>query len=250
MKITVVVPTYRRPKDLKRCLEALKKQIRPADEVLVVVRDIDAETWSFFQSFDYGSLPLRTIKVFVPGQVAALNTGLEEATGEIISITDDDGVPRPEWLFRIHKYFLSDGNIGGVGGKDWMYVGNELIDGKQKVVGKVQWFGRTTGNHHLGFGEPREVEILKGANMSYRKTAVENLRFDTRLLGSGAEVHNDLAFSLSVKKAGWNLIYDPAIEIDHYHGKRFDDDQRNQFNETPWFNFVHNQTLVLLEYLP
>ena len=45
MKITVLIPTYRRPKDLGRCLEALQKQTRPADEVLVVVRNTDAETW-------------------------------------------------------------------------------------------------------------------------------------------------------------------------------------------------------------
>lgn len=249
MNITVVVPTYRRPEDLVRCLEALKNQTKPANEVLVVVRDTDSKTWRFLETFDPESLPLRSVKVTAPGQVAALNAGLDEANGEIISITDDDAAPCPEWLARIEAHFLSDSLIGGVGGKDWMYIGNQLVEGEREVVGKVQWFGRTIGEHHRGIGKPREVEILKGANMSYRQTAIDNLRFDTRLLGSGAEVHNDLAFSLNVKKAGWKLIYDPLVEINHYHGKRFDDDQRNQFNETPWFNFVHNQTLILLEYL-
>jgi cellulose synthase/poly-beta-1,6-N-acetylglucosamine synthase-like glycosyltransferase len=249
--ITVIIPTYRRPKDLVRCLEALGQQTRPPNEVLVIVRDNDAETLTLLNKSCLESLlSLRLVEVKVPGQIAALNAGLNEAKCEIVSITDDDAVPSSKWLARIEEHFLSDKNIGGVGGRDWMYIDNQLIDGEREIVGKVQWFGRTIGEHHRGIGESREVEILKGANMSYRKTAIGNLRFDERLLGSGAEVHNDLAFSLSIKKAGWKLIYDPLVEIDHYHGKRFGEDQRGQFNEIAWFNEVHNGTLALMEYLP
>lgn len=250
MKITVIIPTYRRPQDLACCLNALKQQTRLAEEILVIVRDTDSETRSFLESYNFAPLPLRTVKVTIPGQVAALNTGLDLATGEVISFTDDDAAPSPEWLARIEAHFLSDDCIGGVGGKDWMYIDNQLVKGERKTVGKVQWFGRTIGEHHRGIGKPREVEIIKGANMSYRRIAIADLRFDRRLLGSGAEVHNDLGFCLSIKKAGWKIIYDPHVEIDHYHGKRFDEDKRDLFNDTAWFNEVHNETLVLLEYLP
>ena len=248
--ISVIIPTYRRPSDLKKCLEALKLQTKTPYEIIVVVRDTDIETRSFLDTFNSDSLPLKIADVTVPGQVAALNQGLENSKGEIIAITDDDGVPHPPWLERIESHFESDPNLGGVGGKDWMYIGDRLVTGEARTVGKVQWFGRTIGNHHLGTGQTREVEILKGANMSYLRKAIANLRFDTRLLGSGAEVHNDLAFSLNVKKSGWKLIYDPLVEIDHYHGKRFDEDLRDKFNDTAWFNEVHNDTLILLDYLP
>ena len=250
MKTTVLIPSYRRIQDLERCLLALKQQTEPADEVIVVVRDTDLETQNFLSNFEQKSLNLRTVEVINPGQIAALNAGLEQATGDIISITDDDGVPHPPWLERIKAHFLADERVGGVGGRDWVYVDEQRIEGEKQTVGKVQWFGRTIGNHHLGVGQPREVEILKGANMSYRKAAIANRRFDTRLLGSGAEVHNDRAFSLSVKKAGWKLIYDPAVSIDHHHGKRFDEDQRGQFNKIAWFNEVHNNTMVMFDYLP
>lgn len=248
-KVSVIVPTYKRSQDLRQCLQALKKQTRLADEILVIVRDTDLETQEFLNSFPKEALNLRVITVSIPGQVRALNCGLESAIGDIIAITDDDGIPHPPWLERIEAHFRADSNIGGVGGRDWMYVDGELHDGAQKTVGKVQWFGRAIGNHHLGIGESRQVEILKGANMSYRQTAIANQKFDTRLLGSGAEVHNDRAFSLSVKKAGWKLIYDPLVSIDHHHGKRFDEDLRGHFSETAWFNEVHNSTVVMLDYL-
>jgi len=247
--ISVIIPTYRRPEDLANCLEALKNQTRLADEILVIVRDSDLETQAFLADYPQDSLPLSQIEVVASGQVAALNRGLESVKGDIISITDDDGVPHPPWLERIEAHFLADPRVGGVGGRDWMYVGGKLHDGAQPIVGRVQWFGRTIGNHHLGVGAPQQVEILKGANMSYRRGAVGNLRFDTRLQGSGAEVHNDRGFSLNISKAGWKLIYDPAVSIDHHHGQRFDEDQRGTFNQQAWFNEVYNNTIVMLGYL-
>jgi glycosyltransferase involved in cell wall biosynthesis len=249
MSITVLIPTYRRSKELARCLEALRKQTRVADEVLVVVRDTDAETWTLLKSLSSDYLPLHTVTVSIPGQVAALNAGLDAAQGDIIAITDDDAAPHADWLERIESHFLSDDRVGGVGGRDWVYHGTELEDGARKVVGRVQWFGRAIGDHHLGVGEPREIDLFKGANMSYRRSAISGLRFDKRLRGTGAQPINDMAFSLAVKRAGWKLIYDPAVAVDHYEGNRFDEDQRNQFNEIAFFNWVHNETLVLLEHL-
>ena len=248
-KISTIIPTYRRSKDLERCLEALKKQTRLADEVIVVVRDTDDETWSFLDNFDVESLPMHTVKVSVPGQVAALNAGLDKAQGEIIAITDDDAAPHVDWLERIEAHYLADKTVGGVGGRDFLYIDNQLVEGAKKTVGKLQWFGRAIGNHHLGVGEPREVDILKGANMSFRKDAIVGLRFDERLRGTGAQVHNDLSFCLAVRRRGWKLIYDPSVAIDHYFAQRFDEDQRGKFNEVSMVNQVHNETLVLLEHL-
>lgn len=249
MNVTVLIPTYRRPKDLARCLEALKQQTRPADEVLVVVHDTDAETWAFLES-NPDILSLRTVTVAIPGQVAALNIGLEAAQGDIVAITDDDAAPHAEWLARIETHFLSDSHVGGVGGRDWVYHGTQLEEGAREVVGKVQWFGRVIGNHHLGIGKAREVDVLKGVNMSYRRAAIARLHFDERLQGKGAQSYNDTAFSLALRRAGWKLIYDPAVAVNHYPGKRFDEDQRNKFNDTAYINLVHNDTLTLLEHLP
>lgn len=247
--LTVIIPTYRRPKDLNRCLEALKRQTRIADEVLVVVSEKDNETWAFMETFNPGLLTLRTVTVCVPGVVAALNLGLEAAQSEIISITDDDAEPHADWLQRIETHFLSDSRVGGIGGRDWVYLGTNLLDGACEIVGKVQWFGRIIGNHHIGVGQPREVDVLKGVNMSFRRCAITSLRCDERLKGTGAQVHFEVALSSSVKKRGWKLIYDPAVAVNHYPAQRFDEDQRNQFNNVAYMNAVHNETLVLLEHL-
>lgn len=255
MLITVLIPTYRRSKDLTRCLEALRQQTRKADEVLVVVRDIDDETWALLEALPPAPLSLCPVVVRVPGQVAALNAGLSAAQGHIIAITDDDTAPHADWLERIEAHFSSDDQVGGVGGRDWIYVNGDLHDasmhpGASEIVGRLQWFGRMIGNNHIGKGEPREVDTLKGANMSYRRAAITGLRFDERLRGSGAESHSDWGFSLTVKRRGWKLIYDPAVAVDHYLAQRFGNAQRQNLSYNACRNTAHNETVVLLDHLP
>jgi GT2 family glycosyltransferase len=251
MRNTVLIPTYRRPLDLSCCLLAIQAQTKPPTQVIVVVRDTDTETWELLSGFDYGTLPLEIVTVSVPGVVAALNAGLAAVDGDIVSITDDDAAPHPTWLARISDRFHNDNAIGAVGGRDWIYQHSQLEDGSRKVVGKVQWFGRVIGNHHLGVGEVREVDVLKGVNMSFRCCAIlpqgANLRFDQRMHGTGAQVHFELAFCLALKKLGWKLIYDPQIQVNHYPAQRFDEDRRLQFHQLAFINAVHNETLGLLE---
>ncbi|GBO52849.1 hypothetical protein APA_650 [Pseudanabaena sp. lw0831] len=248
MKISVIVPTYQRPLDLTRCLTALKQQIHLMDELWVIVRDTDRETWQFLETFDRGILPLHTATVTAVGVIAAMNIGLESATGDIVAFTDDDAAPHPDWLKRIEAYYLADEKVGGVGGRDWVYLGTKLEEACQPVVGKLQWFGRMTGNHHIGIGEGREVDMLKGVNMSFRRKAIADLRFDQRMRGSGAQVHFEVGFSLALKKQGWKLIYDPQIAVDHFPAQRFDEDQRNSFNIQASINEVHNETVAILGY--
>lgn len=254
MTITALVPTYRRPRDLARCLEALKCQVRTPDEVMVVMRDEDAETRDLLTHLDPGPLVLRTVTVEKSGMVAALNPGLDAAEGNIIAITDDDAAPRPDWLARLEEHFRSDLAVGGVGGRDWAHRGGRVDAGAREVVGKVQWFGRMISNHQLGVGGPREVDLLRGANSSYRSAALRGLRFDERLRGEGPQPYEDYSFSMAVKRAGWMLVYDPAVAVDHYHslrieGHRVTEETKNQFSPAVATNRVHNQTLTLLEHL-
>ena len=248
MSITVIVPTYRRPADLCRCLEALKAQKRPADQVVVTVREDDSETNTFLCSYHAGLLPLQIVTLTVPGVIAAMSAGLAQATGDIVALTDDDTAPYPDWLARIEAHFAADPKVGGVGGRDWQANDHR----SRKVIGKIQWHGRVIGNHHLGVGAAREVDVLKGANCAYRAVPLKQIGFETRLRGEGAQVHWELALGLSMRRAGWKLIYDPVAAMDHFPAQRFDEDanHRGIFSALGLTNSVHNETLILLTHLP
>ena len=248
MPISVLIPTYRRANDLCRCLAALEAQVRPADEILVIVRDNDEETHVFLASFQHSLRTLRIINVCGPGVIAAMNAGLAEATGDIIALTDDDTAPYPDWLERIEAHFAADPQVGGVGGRDWQ----PLERGNKFIVGKVQWYGRVIGNHHLGAGPAREVDVLKGANCAYRTEPLKQIRFESRLRGNGAQVHWELALGLGMIQAGWRLIFDPDIAVDHFPAVRFDGDlnHRGVFNSGGIRDAIYNETFILLTHLP
>jgi glycosyltransferase involved in cell wall biosynthesis len=255
MQITVLVPTYRRPQDLAQCLEALQKQTRKADEILVTVRDTDEETWKFLKTWRMELLPLRILTVRVPGVVAAMNLGFEAAQGDLISVTDDDAVAHSDWLERIENHFVANPNLGGLGGRDHLYINGIRQDppthpAGPPVVGQLQWVGRMVGNHHIGEGNARAADLLKGVNMSFRQAALTDIRCSEKLKGSGAQVHFEVALSLAVKQRGWQLLYDPAVAVDHHQAQRFDEDQRSTFNAVACCNIAHNETFILLSYLP
>jgi cellulose synthase/poly-beta-1,6-N-acetylglucosamine synthase-like glycosyltransferase len=245
--VAVVVPTYRRPDDRRRCLAALAAQTRPPDVVVVVVRRDDTGSIGVIAAHDALLAQLRTVCVDAPGQVHALNSGLDAADADIVAITDDDAAPRPDWIRRLLAAFAADPQVGAVGGRDWVHHGGRTEDGAQPVVGRLLWHGHCIGNHHLGVGAPRDVDFLKGANMSYRRAAIAGVRFDGRLRGAGAQVCNDMAFSLAVRRQGWRVVYDPSVAVDHYPAVRFDDDRRNAVSPAASFNAAFNQALVSCE---
>lgn len=250
MKVTVLVPTYRRPDDLSRCLSALLRQERAPDEIVVVARADDEATHACLA--DHVTPRVLNVKVAIvdePGQVAALNRGIDAATGDVVSITDDDAAPRADWVARIAAAFEADPQLGAVGGRDWVHEEGRVLDGERTLVGKLQRSGRIIGNHHLGTGGAREVDLLKGANMSYRREAIGERRFDRRLRGSGAQTHNDMAFSMSVKRAGWKLLYDPLVAVDHFPAPRPGEDPRNAQTLASIRNAAFNLHLILQGHL-
>ncbi|MCK9860359.1 glycosyltransferase [Paenibacillus sp. ATY16] len=246
MRISVVIPSYKRVSSLKTGLEGLFNQQRLPDEIIVVARDTDQETIDFLSG--HPSELLRQAIVRKPGAVAALNEGFGQATGDIIVMTDDDTVAYPDWLERIEKHYGMDPRLGALGGKDWVYHSGKLEYGHSEDVGKLYWFGRMSGNHHIGIGKAREVDILKGANMSFRKEAIRSIEFDDRLKGGGAQVHLEIGICLRVKQGGWRVLYDPSVCVNHYPAERFDEDKRNAFNETACINMAHNETYIILKH--
>ncbi len=247
MRVSVIIPSYRRPESLARCLDALDRQVRPAEETIVVARDDDAASREIARSH---ALPVRLVLVRRPGVVAAMNAGLDACGGDVIALTDDDAAPRPDWLARIVDVYARDGQIAAVGGRDWVlsYKTGGLLEGSESVVGVIDRFGRVTGNHHVGVGRARDVDVLKGVNLSVRGELLRELRFDERLRGVGTEHHWELALCLTLRRRGHRIVYDPAIAVDHYPQPRVDDSR--QFSPRELRDARHNETVAVLEYLP
>lgn len=219
--VAVIVPTYRRPAALERCLRALSGQTSVPDRIVVVVRPDDHETVAVADRFAAEHAHAEVAAVNAPGQIAAIEAGLARCEEDVVAHTDDDAAPRPDWLARLRAQYT--GGVGGVGGRDVIDgdVGMDVVASSR--VGRPTWYGRMKGGHHLGTGSAVETEVLKAANMSLRK---ELWRLDDSLRGEGAQVHMEIGVCARARRDGWRLIYDPATMVDHFPAPRVDEDQR------------------------
>ncbi|MBK1441560.1 glycosyltransferase [Parapedobacter sp. ISTM3] len=110
-KISVVIPTYKRPRLLVRCLEALALQTldKTMFEVVIVSDGPDRATGEAIARW-YATQPAVNLRYLSTpakkGPAAARNAGWMAAKHTLIAFTDDDCVPAPGWLqaFRCHYH--------------------------------------------------------------------------------------------------------------------------------------------------
>jgi glycosyltransferase involved in cell wall biosynthesis len=121
VRVSVVVPTYKRPELLDRCLAALVAQDYDPSLYEIMVAD-DAASCDTRRQVEClaakATCSGRTIH-YVPvtgahGPAAARNAGWRAARGDIIAFTDDDCIPAPGWL-RAAMCSFADGVVGIMG---------------------------------------------------------------------------------------------------------------------------------------
>jgi len=115
MRISVIIPTCGRPRELALCLQGLEKQTLKPDEI-IVVNDSGAEI--------KGKQGVRVArakkKSGAPdaklGSAGAKNMGAKMASGEILAFLDDDCVPSAGWLEHLGRPFKNQ-KISAVAGR-------------------------------------------------------------------------------------------------------------------------------------
>jgi len=119
IRISVVIPTYKRPELLIRCLSALNKQLlSPSEfEVIVVSDGPDEQTkslllhWAYKKKINLTYLSTLEKK----GPAAARNMGWLQAKADLVVFTDDDCVADKNWLkvfdqlYKKEKYLAFTG---------------------------------------------------------------------------------------------------------------------------------------------
>lgn len=240
LRVSLVIPTYRRPRELARCLAGVARLAPGPCEVIVARHASDDETRAVVATCE---VPARDVVVTERGAVVQMLAGARHATGDVVAFTDDDAVPRPDWLAWL-LWPYTDPSVGGVGGRDVVHRpdGEVVAAAPRARVGEVSRWGRVLGHHHVGAGAPRAVSMLKGVNCSYRRDILE---LPLGLRGVGAPVGHELATGLRVLARGYRLVYEPEALVDHYPGRRFDDDDRAGPSATAAVNATYNETLAV-----
>jgi glycosyltransferase involved in cell wall biosynthesis len=219
--ISVIVCTYNRAASLAKALQSLRQMAVPPDlkwEIIVVDNNSTDDTRAVVTEFARTSR-LNARYAFEPkqGLCHARNTGVTNASGEIIAFTDDDVQVSPEWLRELVCTFREFDCIG-VGGKSipaW--------DG----LAKPGWLV-TTGPYSLSRGpildfdlgdETKELRTAPwGLNMAFRRSAFERhgmFRTDLDVSGSDRLLGGDTEFGSRLMRAGEKVVYSSKAVVFH-----------------------------------
>jgi len=214
---SLVVPSFRRPALLRGCLAAVAAQTVVPTEVLVVARRDDEETAAVASAA--AGLDVRLLRVSLPGHIPPLVAGVEAARGEVVLFVDDDCEPWPEWVATIVRHY-DDPRVGGVGGRV-LQPGFE-DEAPAARIGRIPLSGRfdRLSLHRPPVGaEVRDVDVLRGTNMSFRRALLAGYAWDARL-NRGAASDYEVALCAWVRRRGYRLVYDARAVVRHHLGPR------------------------------
>lgn len=115
--VSVVIPTFNRPKSLLRTLTSLAEQTYPCFEVLVVDNACSAEVQRLVDeaafSFNYR---LQYVPEKRLGVHHARHTGVAAARSELLLFTDDDATFSPGWVAAYVDAFRGNEQMAAAGG--------------------------------------------------------------------------------------------------------------------------------------
>lgn len=215
-RVTVILPTFRRPESLSRVLAGLAEQDPGVAWELVVIDNDEAPGAEPTYAKHEASFEGRARLVREPqrGSAHARNRGIAEARGAVTAMIDDDVVPAPDWLAKVVAPVLT-GRCAGAGGM-------VLLD---PSVERPSWFDEIAIGGYLArwdLGpEPRELT-------SEEFVLTANCAFDTALLrasggfvpelgpqGGTPLVNDDTLLVRKVREAGGTIRWEPAAVVFH-----------------------------------
>jgi len=192
MKISVIIPTLSRPEDLLICLNAIAKNTRQPDEVIIVEQG-DVEKTR--QIANKCILPIEVIFLSIKSSSKARNTGFEMCNGDVIAYIDDDVEIADNYLEVAEQYFSDSKNdsVLGIVGKDLVRSQQKkrLTDYMRQIVG-VLFCRSTFGNKSVVLisgqnvlrniaDKQQSVEWIQGVGV-WRRTAFQNHQYDERMV--------------------------------------------------------------------
>lgn len=200
LTVSVIVPVWNRPDDIRRCLASLQVQTLPSSEFEVIVVDNGStdDTADAAQAFP-GVTVLSEPR---PGSYAARNLGLSVARGRLIAFIDSDCSADPRWLeeaVRAAAAFPAAGVIAG-----HIELRNDGGESSATCEAYERFFA---------FNQQRNVAngIAVTANWLSSAALLQAFGGFRADLKSGGDV--DLA--KRIRAAGHDIAYAPAMIVTH-----------------------------------
>ena len=210
--LSLIVCTRNRANQLQLCLDYIEKiTCRFSWELIVADNNSTDNTAEVVQAYIAKThIDCRYILAVGAGNGAGRNEGISASRGEILVFTDDDCYVEPNYLDETAALYL-DPEIGYTAGRIMLF---DKTDYPMTINESMQPIP-------LAAGRLCRVGTIQGANMAFRRTALEEVGLFDPNFGAGARFAGedwDLALRLSAR--GWSGGYFPGPVVFHHHGRK------------------------------
>lgn len=118
VRLSIIVPTFRRADRLERLLLSLEPQlVGRSDRELIAVDDASGDPSYATLACRFGSVMQLLTQPKNAGPSAARNAGFRASRGEFLVFTDDDCVATPYWLDWLDNILIENPDIDLIGGE-------------------------------------------------------------------------------------------------------------------------------------
>lgn len=252
MRTSVLIPSWKRGEKLRTCLLSLARQTVAPGEVIVAWQADDTPTRDLAEScISEVNYPLRVLHA-PKGIVPAENFALENASGEIILLIDDDAIAPEDWLAKHLAFYEKNPRCGAVGGPAINFSTEGWLPRRAvEPVGQITWYGKHIGNMHDHVDAwksrpPRRVQQLVGYNMSLRRTAFDTFEAGLRPYWQLFEMDA----CLQVAARGYEVWFDFSNVIEHHATSVAYKRERDDNLDIKIYNQAYNEAFVLSKFSP
>lgn len=230
MKLTVVIVNYNVEHFLEQCLLSVRKASKGLQVETYVVDNISIDGSVDMVKGKFPEVILIENKDNV-GFSKANNQAMRIAKGEYVLLLNPDTVVEEDTFSKVVGFMDNHPDAGGLGVKMIDGKGVFLPESKRGLptpsVAFYKIFGLSTlfpkskkfGRYHLGYlgkEDVNEIEILSGAFMLMRKTALDKVGLlDEAFFMYGEDI--DLSYRIIL--GGFKNYYYPETQIIHYKGE-------------------------------
>jgi len=219
MNISVIVPTYNRPDNLKECLDNLKRQNldRKFFEIIVVDDGSSMELEPLVNlSLRDSGIKYFFIKQVNSGPAEARNKGILAATGEVILFIGDDIMASNNYLYEHYNFHLKNN------GSDMAMLGFTTWSKDIKISDFMIWLeasGFQFGYNDLKPGQAAGYNYFYTSNISLKRRFMLDNGLSNSSFRYAAFEDSELGYRLI--RAGLKLIYNPQALAYHKHEVNF-----------------------------
>jgi glycosyltransferase involved in cell wall biosynthesis len=199
--ISVIIPVLNCQRTIGRCLEAILAQDYPHEHYEIILVDNGSTDQSISIMKEY---PVKILNEHrAHNSYMARNTGIRNASGEIIVFLDADCVPGKRWLENLMTPFV-DEEIGCVAGEVLNSPSTNLIQG---FYSYVDFLGQ---EHKVSNG----IRALGAGNIAFRREIFDQIGLYDENFRWGGD--NDFGLRLQ-KETSYRIFFSREAIVEHFH---------------------------------